>query len=102
MSDYKLLIDNMSSSQSVWMAMMTALDSQCTKNDYYGWAAIKSANKHGGASDSAWQNYFMNGTSSNDLILRINDRGGYTFFDCGYWSWWGSEGDDLVRCIRQL
>ena len=83
-----------------WLATMTPLDSKCTKNDYYGWASMKTVNNYGGANGAAWEFLFANDSSST--ILKTNDIDGATYFDCGNAYWQATENMDIVRCLRQL
>jgi uncharacterized protein (TIGR02145 family) len=97
-SHYETLTAAMSSTTSVWLAMMTSLDSRCTINDHYGWAAQKAINNYGGANSAAWEFLFCN--DANGTVLITNDINGATSFDCGHFFWSGSQNWDIVRCYR--
>jgi uncharacterized protein (TIGR02145 family) len=97
-TNYTNLFATMSATTSVWVAMITPLDSKCTINDYYGWASKKTLNNYGGTNGAAWEFLFCNDAS--ETMLYTNDIMDHTDYDCGQIVWNYSQNWDIVRCYR--
>ncbi|MDR0581399.1 MAG: hypothetical protein LBG31_00375 [Prevotellaceae bacterium] len=99
-ADYANLLPLMSPTESVWLAMVTPLDSKCPINEFYGWNSKKTLNNWGGTTGAAWEFLFCNDETSR--MIYTNDIDGATAYDCGHAFLGGSQNWDIVRCYRPL
>ncbi|MDR0582371.1 MAG: hypothetical protein LBG31_05355 [Prevotellaceae bacterium] len=97
-ADYSNLTSLMSGTTSVWMAMITPLDSRCPINEHYGWNSKKTLNNWGGTDSAAWEFLFCN--DAPNRVIATNDIDGATAWDCGRYFTPGGGDWDIVRCYR--